>query len=209
MDEYDLRSFNDEVASRHAQAQELVDQMDPAPSDTESTDLEADVFAEAVFLRSFAAFEVDLESLFLHYVTGGASLNGVTASSYLNVKDEGKARALTRAGWRYLSWAKPQQVRETAENYMSEGWPISAMLKAKAQDLSDCERVRNRIAHHSPEAEVQFGLVQRNWLQTERLFTLSPGQFLRIRSRRLRTLHLQHYLQVMNETLCAIMDPPP
>ena len=183
--------------------------MDPAPPDAESTDLQADIFAEAVFLRAFAAFEVDLESLFLHYVTGGASLSGATASSYLNVKDEDQARKLTRAGWRYLSWAKPQQVRETSENYMAEGWPISPMLKAKAQDLSDCERVRNRIAHHSIEAAVQFGMVQRNWLQTERLFMLSPGQFLRIRSIKLRALHLQHYLQVMNDTLCAIMDPPP
>ena len=209
MDELEFRSLSEVIANRHADARALVDQIDPAPSDAESADLRADVFAEAVFLRLFAAFEVDLEKLFLHYVTGGASLSGVKATSYLSVTDEVLARKLTRAGWRYLSWAKPQQVRETAENYMSTGWPISEMMNAKAQDLSDCERVRNRIAHHSPEAIVQFGMVQRNLLRTERLFTLSPGQFLRIRNGRLRKLHLQHYLEVMNETLSAILDPPP
>ena len=158
MDERELLSLSEAIAGRHARAQDLVDQIDPAPSDAESTDLQADVFAEAVFLRSFAAFEVDLEKLFLHYVTGGASLSGVKAVSYLNVTNEVLARKLTRAGWRYLSWAKPRQVRETAENYILAGWPISEMMKAKGQDLSDCERVRNRIAHHSEEAVVQFGM---------------------------------------------------
>ncbi len=209
MNSQEFAAFSKGITGRHDQTQELVEEVDPAPTDDESTDIEADIFAEAVFLRSFAAFEVDLERLFLHYVTGGASLGGATAKTYLAISDENQARNLTRAGWRYLSWAKPQQVRQTAQNYMLNGWPISDMMNAKAQDLADCERVRNRIAHHSPEAVVQFGLVQRNWLQTERVFSLSPGQFLRIRSRRLQKLHLEHYLEAMNDTLCAIVDPPP
>ena len=119
------------------------------------------------------------------------------------------ARKITRAGWRFLSWAKPQDIRTTAENYIENGWPISDMMRAKSHELSDCERVRNRIAHNSIESRLRFNVVQRNLLQTERLFPITPGQLLRIRSTRLKKLYIGHFLDVMNDTLIAIMDPPP
>ncbi len=172
-------------------------------------DHQADAYAEAIFLRAFAAYENDLETLFLHYVTGGASLQGVSAKTYLRVTEATLARKLTRAGYRFLSWAKPQEIRNTADNYIENGWPISAMMSAKSHDLADCERIRNRIAHNSLEAKGQFDVVQRNMLRTERLFPITPGQFLRIRNGRLKKLHIGHYLNAMNDTLAAVLDPPP
>lgn len=205
----ELAAYRDAIAARHAAMMAVVDQMDAAPEDVESTNYQADAYAEALFLRAFTAYENDIEKLFLHYVTGGASLRGALAASYLNVTDETLARKLTRAGWKFLSWAKPQDIRATADNYIENGWPISDMMNAKSQDLSDCERVRNRIAHNSLEALSQFNVVQRNLLRTERLFPITPGQFLRIRNTRLKKLHIGHYLDVMNDTLDAILDPPP
>lgn len=205
----DLIGFRDVIAARHAALMALVDEIDAAPEDAESLDYQADAYAEALFLRAFTAYENDVERLFLHYVTGGATIQGVMANSYLNITDETHARKLTRAGYKFLSWAKPQEIRNTVENYIENGWPISEMMNAKAQDLADCERVRNRIAHNSLEALVQFNTVQRNLLRTERLFTITPGQFLRIRNVRLRKLHIGHYLDVLNDTLGAILDPPP
>lgn len=181
----------------------------PVASDSvESADHQSDAYAEAIFLRAFTAYENDLEKLFLHYVTGGLSLDGKAANTYLKLKDETAARRLTKAGYKFLSWSKPQDIRTTAENYIENGWPISGMMSAKSQDLSDCERVRNRIAHNSLEALINFNVVQRNLLQTERLFSITPGQFLRIRNTRLKKLHIGHYLDVMNETLGAILTPP-
>jgi hypothetical protein len=205
----DLIIFRDAAAARHASMMALIDQFDAAPQDIESADQQADAYAEALFLRAFTAYENDVERLFLHYVTGGTTLQGQAANSYLRITDEALARKLTRAGYRFLSWAKPQETRTTAENYIENGWPISDMMNAKAQDLADCERIRNRIAHNSLEALAQFNTVQRNLLRTERLFPLSPGQFLRIRNTRLRKLHIGHYLEVLNDTLNAIVEPPP
>src|SRR5271165_4142210 len=205
----DLTVFRDAIAARHVAIMTLVDQIDAAPQDIESTNQQADAYAEALFLRAFTAYENDVERLFLHYVTGGTTLQGITANSYLRITDEALARKLTKAGYKFLSWAKPQEIRVTAENYIENGWPISDMMNAKAQDLADCERIRNRIAHNSREALIRFNTVQRNLLNTERLFPISPGQFLRIRNTRLRKLHLGHYLDVLNETLGASVDPPP
>lgn len=199
----------DAIAERHKRFRAIVDSMAPAPEENESVDHLADAYAEALFLRAFTAYENDLESLFLHYVTGGTTLQGAAANTYLKITDEPLARKLTRAGFKFLSWAKPQETRATADNYLENGWPISDMMNAKSQDLSDCERVRNRIAHNSLEAVLQFNVVQRNMLKTERLFPVTPGQFLRIRNKRLKKLHLGHYVDVMNDTLVAIFDPPP
>ena len=205
----DFSIFRDGIAARHTAMIALTDEVDAASEDTESADHQADAYVEALFLRAFTAYENDVERLFLHYVTGGATLKGTIAHSYLRITDEALARKLTKAGYKFLSWAKPQEIRTTAENYIENGWPISEMMNAKAQDLADCERIRNRIAHNSLEALTQFNVVQRNLLRTERLFPISPGQFLRIRNARLRKLHLRHYLDVLNDTLCAILDPPP
>jgi hypothetical protein len=204
----DLTLFKDAITARHTAMTGVVDQMDAAPEDAASLDLQADAYAEALFLRAFTAYENDVERLFLHYVTGGATISGATAATYLNLTDEAAARKLTKAGFKFLSWAKPAQIRETANTYILNGWPIADMMSAKAQDLADCEKIRNRIAHSSVEALVEFNSVQRNLLRTERLFPITPGQFLRIRNARLRRLHIGHYFSAMHDTLMAILDPP-
>lgn len=205
----ELIDYHNSIMERHEATMKFVEEMDAAPSNAESSNHQADTYAEALFLRAFTAYENDIEKLFLHYVTGGASLKGLKANSYLRVTDETLARKLTRAGWRFLSWSKPQHIRDTAENYIENGWPVSDMMNAKSQELSDCERVRNRIAHNSDESRSAFNVVQRNLFGTERLFPITPGQLLRIRSSRLKKLHIGYYLDVMNNTICAIIDPPP
>lgn len=63
-------------------------------------------YAESYSYEPFTAYENDLEKLFLHYVTGGTTLQGVMANTYLKVTDEQLAPKLTRAGFKFLSWAK-------------------------------------------------------------------------------------------------------
>ena len=203
-----LLEYSHAIAERHAEAMALVDQIAPAPTDDESSDQKADAYAEGLFFRMFTSYENDIEKLFLHYVTGGASLKGVQATTYLKIANEDLARKLIRAGWRFLSWGKPEKIRETAQNYIQDGWPICVSMNAKCQELSDCERIRNRIAHKSTESRAQLNVVQRNLLKTERLFLITPGQLLRIRSTRFKKLHIGHYFDVMTETIGAILDPP-
>ena len=204
-----LLEYSHAIAARHAETMALVDQIEPTAADAESSDHQADAYAEGLFFRVFTSYENDIEKLFLHYVMGGASLSGATARSYLNVETEELAQKLIRAGWRFLSWGKPERIRETAQNYIQDGWPICLSMNAKSQELSDCDRIRNRIAHMSTESLTQFNVVQRNLLKTERLFPITPGQLLRIRSTRFKKLHIGHYCDVMTETIGAIVDPPP
>lgn len=204
----ELLSYQEAILKRIANAKELVSDFLPAPSETESDDVIADSFFEALFLRQFVQFESDLEKLFIHYLTGGASLGGRVAPTHLNVTDEETARRIVRGGWKFLSWSKPETIRNTAQTYIDKGWPINEMMNAKSKDLADCERIRNCICHISDSARAQFDVVQRNLLHTERTFPISPGQLLRIRSTRLRKFHIEHYVEIMHETLKGILDPP-
>lgn len=204
-----LREFLKVVRDRHARTMSRVEEIAPAASETESTDQDADAYAEGLFFRVFTNYENDIETLFLHYVTGGASLGGTEANSYLNVGSEELAKKIIRGGWRFLSWSRPKAIRDTAETYMEDGWPICVAMNAKSQELSDCERIRNRIAHKSTESLSAFNVVQRNVLGTERLFAITPGQLLRIRNKRFRNLHMGRYFEVMTATVQAIVEPPP
>jgi hypothetical protein len=204
-----LVEFKAQIEERHLAAMELVNDLSPASADAASTDHKDDAFAEAIFLRAFTAYESDVERLFLHYVTGGSSLHGEAAHSFLSITDEAHARRLIKAANKFLYWAKPQDIKVTAETYIERGWPLVDMLATSTHVLADCERIRNRIAHNSQEAVQQFAIVQRNFLGTERLFPITPGQFLRIRNTRLTKLHLAHFLQTLAGTLGAIIEPAP
>ena len=196
------------IDARNADALTCAAELAPAPLDRESLEHQADTYAEGLFLRVFTAYESDLERLFLHYVTGGRSLDRRRARTFLSVRDENLARRVVLGGASFLSWSTPKDIRDTVENFIDQGWPISDVMRAHAQDLADIEYVRNRIAHESPKARRDFNAVQRNLLKTERLFRLTPGHLLRMRSQRLGKLHIQHYLEVMHATLEAIVEPP-
>jgi len=208
MTDEELLTYRVNLDARAKYFEDMIDGLDAAASDVESIDDRSDALAEAIFLRAFTAYERDVELLFLHYVTGGRSIGGDSANTYLRITDELIARKVIKAGFKFLSWAKPENIRETARNYIDGGWPLIDMLATRAQDISDCERIRNRIAHNSLESIQQYSVVQRNLLATERLFQITPGQLLRVRHSRHRKINISHFVGVMHELLSAITDPP-
>ena len=124
----ELSDFGGRARQRHAASIVALEGLDVASPDELSIDDLQDAYAEAMFIRAFTAYENDLERLFLHYVTGGTTLQGRPANTYLKVTDEYQARKITKAGFKFLSWAKPSETRATAMNYIENGWPISDML---------------------------------------------------------------------------------
>ena len=205
----DLEACREATVERYSRTKEVVDDLDPAPSIAESSDRTADALAEGIFLREFSAYESILERLFLHYVTGGFSLDGRKANTYLSTSDLNIARDITRGGSKFLSWSNPERIRGTAKLYIENGWPICDTMYGASYDLRDCERIRHRIAHKSDESLSAFNDVQRNLLGTERVFPLTPGQLLRMRRRRLKKLHIGYYIEVMNRAVSMIIEPPP
>ncbi|WP_139305889.1 hypothetical protein [Paracoccus sanguinis] len=202
-------SFSESVRMTFAAAKEAAEGLPAAREDVSSDDCLSDTIAEAQFLRIFTEYESAIEKCFLHYVTGGLSLNGHGAHSYLNLTDEGKARLLTKAGYKFLSWAKPSEVRTTSTNYLRDGWPLAPMLASREQMLTNAEKIRNRIAHKSIEATNHFSAVQRDLFGTERAFEISPGQLLRVRVKvaKVHSMVMVHFIRAMDDTFAAMVEP--
>lgn len=204
----ELNALSVSVGERRDSLAAVIAALPAASADTPSDDYASDTMMEALFLRMFTTYEATLEKLFLHYVTGGVSVSGRAAESFLSARDESHARRIVLAAFKFVSWAKPSNVRETATTYLNGGWPLTDMLGVQADTISDCEKIRNRIAHQSIEAQSGFNAVQRNLFQTERIFEMSPGHLLRVRYRGRRKLTLQHYNEVLSTTLQSVADPP-
>ena len=149
-----------------------------------------------------------MEKLFLHYATGFLSVSGQVKRSYLAVNDKSLTRKIIVNGYKFLNWSKPNSVSKTAAKYLDRRWLLIDIIATKTQYISDCEKIRNRIAHISIEANSDFAGVQRNLFQTERLFEMTPGHLLRTRFRGRRKILAQHYNEVLSEMLLAISDPP-
>lgn len=203
----EMLELQQSIIQRHVAFTEITADLAVAPSDSISTDIISDTSVEAIFLRAFTSYENDVERIFIHYVTGGATLNNLRPTSYLSTTDGTLARNIVKGANKFISWAQADSLAKTAKLYMHEGWPLAVVVSANSQFLSDGERVRNRIAHNSPEAIQQFKIVQRNMLGTERIFDLSPGQFLRIKHTRRRILHIDFYMEVLNQALLTMLEP--
>lgn len=208
MSPLELQEYNGTILNRYNRLFELFEDVEPASDLIESVDQRTDGYTEALFLRAYTAYEADVENLFLHYVTGGTSLDGIPAKSFLHTSDIQRARQIIRAGFAFVSWSKPADIKNKANTYIEDGWPFIDVLATREQVLADCERTRNWVAHASAEARTQFRVVQRNYLDTERLFDLTAGQFLRIRNRRLRKLHIVHFVESLSALTTAILQPP-
>lgn len=146
-------------------------------------DVEKNVAAEGIFLRGFTIYERTLDRLFLAYCTGSKGLDGAQPTCRLANCDEAQALAIAKNGFRFLDWSSPKSVRERADLFFLDGEPFRTGVDPRATSLSEMEKIRNRIAHFSPEAELGYLSVQRALFGTERVFEMSPGQLLRTRRR--------------------------
>ncbi len=204
----DLVAYVDQVKSVFETLKKETDEISPTPDDRVSGEISGNALAEALFLRAFTYYESCLDDLFFHYVTAGKTLKGSDVQSYLNVSDVAAARKLVKGSMKFLSWSKPDTIRETATTYLKDGWPLADIMATGSSDLHDAEKIRNRIAHDSLEARNAFNAVQRNVFGTERIFDITPGQLLRVRHRTKRITNLSSLLAVMEQTITSIIDPP-
>lgn len=154
-----------------------------ADADRDEADFAADALFEGIFLRGFTTFETAVETSFLHYAAGGASVNGYVATSRLTNCSEADARRIIKGDGKYVDWSSASIIRDRASRYFVDGEPFFTEFSGRSDVLSQVEKVRNRIAHDSTEAVTAFRDVERIRFLTERPFVMRPGQLLRARKR--------------------------
>ncbi len=190
-----LSAFNAKMLSY----QQVYSNLALASNATDDPNVESNALAEGTFLKAFVAYETFLEATFIHFCNGGSSLNGFLATSRLANCDWAQARAILKGSQQYLDWAKPQAVRERARLFLTDGEPITGCIDPRAPDLGDIHKIRNMIAHESPEAGPAYTEVLVRMFTAAPLFPMCPGQALRVRRR--KRPHMSwgaHYLSLMS-----------
>lgn len=158
------------------------------------------VLTEGVFLASFRAYELFLEQLFLLFCCGGNTASGRIVVSYLSPKNSAHARHLMQSSMRFLEWNNPDDVVRRAENYLRSGFPIKVPITLRYGVLHDARRIRNHIAHGSPDSEQQYLSALRHHLTIVPARPPRPGEFLLMPSRTTPTIHnLRFFLDLFSD----------
>lgn len=139
---------------------------------------ERNLLYEAIFLRIYRAYENLVENIFISYLSGEKTNGGTQITTYLRPKDRVHARAMITSSQPFLDWTTPRTVIQRAETYIEGDNPIKIAISSSLTHLVSAKKIRNHIAHNSPESMAEFNKVVLDFLQTFPLTQPSSGEFL-------------------------------
>lgn len=203
----DLEAIEAEFLAKHGEYSGMINRLPLASSDRLDPDTEACIIAEGAFMRFFTLWEMSIQRSFIHYCSGGQTLNNIMPACRLQNCDEALVKKILVAGYKYLDWSDPGYIRDRALTFFEEGIPFHNPLIGKAQVLSHARKIRNVIAHDSPESWNSYAEVQRHNFTVERNFPISPGQLLRVRAKGRTKTWGEFYLDEIAEAFAAVLRP--
>jgi len=163
------------------------------------------LLTEALYFAAFRAYEQFLRNIFLLYCCGMQPGRRKLVRSCLQPRSLQHAEALVKSAMPFLDWSSPDTLLERAEAYLKDGYPLKTPLTANLDRLRELKKVRNHIAHMSPESLQECKKVVKTHFATVPLRIPRPGEFLLLPSRRLmNTYYLREYLQFI-ESVAASM----
>jgi len=167
---------------------------------TELTIVRLEALYESAFLRAFLAWEEFLEETFLRYLCGYHSKLGPCSLLGIPHKNIAGANAAVLGGNSFVSWADPDKVVKRSKRFMNAGFH-ETVLNSDLSRLILFKDIRNRIAHSSEYARMQFDTATRA-LALKRYPGSSPGRFLRDRG---QTLPIpKSWLELITDELKAL-----
>jgi hypothetical protein len=117
---------------------------------------------DSAFIRIFIAWESFLESAFLQYMTGAASMDGRAVLGYVTPIDISHANNMLTGTQQYVDWSTPSTVLKLCGHYFVNGNPFATFIGAIVSDLQDLKTIRNAAAHLSTNTQSRLdGLISR------------------------------------------------
>ena len=146
---------------------------------------ENDLFlAEAIAFRIYRSYERFARALFLHGCTSDKTQKGTLIVSKLQCENWEEAEKILKARNRFLEWGDPEFTSKLAGLVFKNGFPMKEAIGPIHGTLIDLRRVRNFIAHDSPEAKKGFKKVIQNYVPTGSVEPDNAGKLLLSRKRR-------------------------
>lgn len=136
-----------------------------------------ELYASIALLRIHLAWEDFIENVFIRYMCGAQTASGYSpvllGAPYPNSR---AALSNLLGGSSYLTWS-PNNIVTRANVYFDRGDPFVAMVNSARNSLIQINTVRNRFAHRSQFAIVEFETVIRNAIGYMPR-GINPGRFL-------------------------------
>jgi hypothetical protein len=104
----------------------------------------------------FKGWEGLLEETFIAYMCRRLAHDGQVVACHVFAPNDEVARALLYQQRAYIEWTRPDDVRERAECYFTDGSRIETALRPVMGELRQMTIVRNAIAHSSPISAKKF-----------------------------------------------------
>lgn len=136
------------------------------------------LLTESIFFAGFRLYEGFLRDLFLLYCMEKAPSSGKRVKSYLQPRSFSHAEQLIQSSMPFLDWTSPAAVINRAELYLRDGFPVKMPLSTNQAVLTDFKKIRNHIAHGSPQSLNDYKKVLLKHYRTLPLIIPSPGEFL-------------------------------
>lgn len=104
---------------------------------------------EAIFFKVYRSFENFVESVFILYSQEEPTSEGTQVVSYLKPIDSEHTKKLLNGSLQYLDWNSPDNVKERAEIYLENGFPVKDVMTTHRTALNTYKKLRNHYAHNS------------------------------------------------------------
>ena len=124
------------------------------------------LIAELIVLRLFSIVESAIEDIACKLVAGAPYVNGTSAARLFPAKSMDGARSAMLTFGRqttrnYLRWTSARDIRESTSQVLNSTDPFIAYAQAHGNILNEMRKVRNFLAHRSPQARQGYREVVR------------------------------------------------
>lgn len=142
-----------------------------------------ELLVESIFFAAFRNYEGFLREIFILYCLEKQPIRNAIVHSYLKPRNFEHSEQLIKSSMKHLDWTSPDIVIARSEVYLQNGHPIKLPYTTNRQQLYDFKKLRNHIAHNSPESEDDYKKVLKNYYNVLPLKIPTPGRFLMEASR--------------------------
>jgi hypothetical protein len=152
---------------------------------------------EAAFFHAFRSYEAFLRNVFLLYCSGKDTGRRGRVKSFLTPCSLKRTELILKSSKRFLEWNSPDELSKRSEIYLKDGFPIKDAIASELVDLRHLKKIRNHVAHMSPESQAEFNEVLKAHSGTVPPIQPSPGEFLLLLKPSTTAYYLLYYIDLM------------
>lgn len=149
-------SIGESVRARTKGLEQYVTRVERLSSDKHLSAVDVRRAYAGAFLSHYSFIESSIERLFLGALRGRVTFAERTVRPLIEVKSDAVARAIVRAGQRYIDWIPFELTKRRAEAFFSVSAPFPEISGQDYKVLERARLIRNAIAHESSDAISTF-----------------------------------------------------